>query len=120
VVLDSSRVLLCLNGRGEWELPGGRLEDGEDLERCVEREVEEETGLKVSAGRLLQAWSFEVLAGKRVVVIVYECRLTGEHAEPQVSKEHEAASFVALDELDQIELPAGYRRAIERTLAADR
>lgn len=30
---------------GQWELPGGRVEDGEIPETAVEREVEEETGL---------------------------------------------------------------------------
>ena len=116
VVVDSSRVLLCLNDRGEWELPGGRLEDGEDLEGCVEREVEEETDLKVRAVRLVHAWSYEVLPGRRVVVIAFECRLTSEGAVPHVSAEHQAVSFVPLDELDQIELPTGYRRAIDLTL----
>jgi 8-oxo-dGTP pyrophosphatase MutT (NUDIX family) len=105
--MDSSRVLLCLNDRGEWELPGGRLEHGEDLESCVEREVKEETGLTVRAGQLLHAWSFEVLEGRRVVVIAYECRLASEPAVPQRSEEHDRVSFVPLYDLDQIDLPGG-------------
>jgi 8-oxo-dGTP pyrophosphatase MutT (NUDIX family) len=116
-VVESSRVLLCLNDRGEWELPGGRLEDGEELERCVEREVKEETGLEVIAVRLVHAWSYEVLAGRRVVVIAYECRLSHEGAVPQPSGEHHAVSFVRVAELDQVDLPTGYRRAIDRALA---
>ncbi|GHE35643.1 NUDIX hydrolase [Streptosporangium violaceochromogenes] len=39
-------------GRGLWSLPGGRIEPGESDAEAVVREVLEETGLTVTAGRL--------------------------------------------------------------------
>jgi 8-oxo-dGTP diphosphatase len=55
VVQDAGgRLLLVQRGhdphRGLWSLPGGRVEDGESPEQAVEREVREETGLRVRAG----------------------------------------------------------------------
>lgn len=35
------------HGSGEWSLPGGHLEFGESWEQAAEREVLEETGLKI-------------------------------------------------------------------------
>lgn len=35
------------HGQGEWAWPGGHLEFGETIEQCVEREISEETGMKV-------------------------------------------------------------------------
>jgi 8-oxo-dGTP pyrophosphatase MutT (NUDIX family) len=37
---------LLIHRRGKWDLPKGKLEKGEKLEKCAVREVEEETGLK--------------------------------------------------------------------------
>ena len=53
VLIHRDRVLLLLNERGEWDLPGGRPEAGEDHRAAVAREVREEAGLDVAveAGR---------------------------------------------------------------------
>jgi 8-oxo-dGTP pyrophosphatase MutT (NUDIX family) len=48
------RVLLCqLTYKQDWDLPGGVVEVGESPQLAVSREVEEELGLQVPAGRLL-------------------------------------------------------------------
>lgn len=55
VAHPDGRVLLVRRGRapslGEWTLPGGKVESGETVERAIEREVLEETGLVVDCVR---------------------------------------------------------------------
>lgn len=40
-------------GRGLWSIPGGLVEVGETLRDAVKREVEEETGVKIEVGNLI-------------------------------------------------------------------
>ena len=40
--------------RGEWSIPGGRLEWGEAIHEALLREVREETGLTVEIGALIE------------------------------------------------------------------
>jgi mutator protein MutT len=60
VILHQGRVLLARRGNpplaGEWSIPGGKLELGEKLREGLEREVREETGLKVEAAELLDVF----------------------------------------------------------------
>ena len=55
VVIKDNRVLLIKRGhhpgKGLWAIPGGRLELGETLQEAAEREIMEETGLKIKAGK---------------------------------------------------------------------
>lgn len=45
---DRLEVLLVHRAHyDDWSLPKGKVEEGEDDETCAEREVEEETGLRV-------------------------------------------------------------------------
>lgn len=58
VVLHGGQVLLIQRGtepaKGSWSLPGGLLHLGEGLGAGCAREVQEETGLRVSVGPLVQ------------------------------------------------------------------
>ena len=59
-IFDETRQKVLLTQRmdnGRWCLPGGHMESGESAAEACEREVWEETGLKVRATRLLGVYS---------------------------------------------------------------
>ncbi len=44
-------------GRGLWDLPGGFLQEGEDAEHALRREVREETGLELDNLEFIGTWN---------------------------------------------------------------
>src|SRR6478609_9344019 len=77
VVIHDGCVLLLLNERGEWDLPGGRLDPGEDHRAALIREVREEAGLSVEVCALVDEHLFEVLPRRFVRIVAYACQLVG-------------------------------------------
>ena len=43
---------------GRWEFPGGKIEDGEDLQTAVVREMQEEFGVTVTVGKKITSGTF--------------------------------------------------------------
>ena len=69
LVRNEKGEVLFIFRRGKWDLPKGKLDDGETLEACAVREVKEETGLKeISLEKpLLVTWHTYDDSGKHIL-----------------------------------------------------
>ncbi len=56
VIIEEGSLLLIRRGNepgaGQWSIPGGRVELGEHLAEALQREVREETGLRIAVGAI--------------------------------------------------------------------
>jgi ADP-ribose pyrophosphatase YjhB (NUDIX family) len=106
VVHDAAgRLLLIRRGHaphaGLWSLPGGRIEAGESPEAAVEREVREETGLRVRAGATVGR--VRIPAGEVVYDVVdFACSLIDPGAQPVAGDDAADVAFADADALDQL------------------
>ncbi len=66
---------------GRWEFPGGKLEKGESPEDAVEREIREELGLDVRAGRIYQAIAYSY-PEKDVLLLFYAAAVVSGEPRP--------------------------------------
>lgn len=119
VLIHEGRVLLLLNERSEWDLPGGRPDPGEDHRATLVREVQEETGLSVEVGALVDEHLFEVLPQRFVRIVAYVCILEAA-SDVILSSEHQDQSWVPLSDISESiagrRLPAGYLGAIRQAM----
>jgi len=56
ILIEGGKILITrqeMPTKRNWSLPGGKLRPGETIERCLVREMKEETGLDVKVGQLL-------------------------------------------------------------------
>ena len=102
VCLRGDSVLLIRRGtpprRGEWSLPGGRIEPGERAMDAALRELREETGVEAEITGLIDVVDGVFPeAGRHYVLIDYAARwLAGE---PVAGDDADEARFVALEEV---------------------
>jgi ADP-ribose pyrophosphatase YjhB (NUDIX family) len=111
VLIEEGWVLLLENERGEWELPGGRPDPGEDPADALAREFAEELGVAVAVGAIVDCWNYEVLPGRHVMIVTYAVT-RAERGGLRLSAEHRRFGWFALAELDRLPVPEGYRRSV--------
>lgn len=92
---------------GQYELPGGKVEYGEDPELAVRREVGEELGAEAGAIQLYKvvSWMDTAERDTQHIIVVYLVSLSGNAGKLSLSSEHDKfvwkkLSDVQLDELN--------------------
>ncbi len=97
--------------KGKWSIPAGFLDHGEDPRRTAEREVLEETGLRVRAVDLLDVLTNPLQKGGASIFILYRARLLG--GEMKAGDDAGAVGFFDLDDLPELAF-ASTREAVRR------
>ena len=83
IIWRRGRVLIAKRPKGShleglWEFPGGKQEEGESLRGCLEREIQEELGLKVKADHGFLSVDHDY-GSRRISLHFFTCiRLAGE------------------------------------------
>jgi len=117
VILRKGEILLEQRGnepaRGQWSIPGGGVELGENLEDAVRRETKEETGLDVEQTNLVDVVDQVTLDKKgkieyHYVIIDYIVKVKS--GEPKAASDAKAIKWVNLEEVEGYDLTPSFRR----------
>jgi mutator protein MutT len=98
---------------GLWEFPGGKREAGETFEQCLVRELREELGVEVKAGRLFEGIT-HAYADKTIRLKFFLCELTEGDPQPLGCA---AVKWVGKPELADYDFPAADARLLEKLRA---
>jgi 8-oxo-dGTP diphosphatase len=116
VMIRDGRALACrraahTSGAGTWEFPGGKVERGERPEAALAREIQEELGVDVTVGALVDR--SEVPVGDRVIDLA--CYLADPVGPlPTTSTDHDELRWVPLADLGTLDWSAPDLPAVRR------
>lgn len=123
IVFEGGQVWLRSNERGEWELPGGKLDPGEQPTQTVAREMLEELGVKVRVKEVISNYLYTIIRSvdetRGVLVASYLCELLERVGDVEHEGEAGHAEFkqFSLEDLPD-NMPDFYKNAIK--LAAEK
>lgn len=118
IVFEDHKVWLRKNERGEWELPGGKLDIGEQPEEAVVRELREELGFDVNVLNIVQSHLFTInhplTQERNVLVVSYLCHLINKVGEFEVEGEAGKAEFDSflISKTSELNMPQFYKEGI--------
>lgn len=107
IIFHGDKIFATQRGYGDfkdgWEFPGGKIEAGETPEQALVREIREELDTEIEVGDLFDTVEYDY----PTFHLSMDCFLCTVKSGNLVLKEHEAARWLAKENLDSVEwLPA--------------
>ena len=98
---------------GLWGVPAGRLEEGEEVEQALVRELAEEAGLQALQFEFLETvYAEEPASGRRYVHNLYLVNRWEGEAENRSPDEHETIAWVGAAEVASLPMPSRLREIL--------
>jgi 8-oxo-dGTP pyrophosphatase MutT (NUDIX family) len=124
VLFDQAREKVLLTQRtdnGRWCLPGGAMEAGESAAEACEREVWEETGLKVQVKRLIGVYSNpDQLViypdGNKAFFVVLNFEVQLISGKLGLSNETTAFGYYSIEEMESMPMHGEHKARVEDAL----
>lgn len=115
IVSNSDGEILFIKRLGKWDLPKGKIEEGESLEQTALREVEEETGLKDLILEKFVNNTFHIYTernGDRILKTTYWFKMTcvgDQKAVPQTEEGITEVAWKTNEEIQEDVLPSTFK-----------
>lgn len=122
VVAEHGRVLVTQRKRGThlagaWELPGGKVEPGEDPREGLRRELREELGIDTVVGEIVDVTFHRYPeADKAVLLLFFEATRTPASPDPR-ALDVAAFAWAGPDELDPHRFPPADASVLSKVIA---
>ncbi len=101
IVQDGKVLLLYRKDEKHWEVPGGKVEDGESPTEAAVREAEEEIGVKASLEKPFYSGEFQ----HDDQIFLWHCYKASIDGEPELQEDKfEELEWFEASELDDLEL----------------
>jgi len=104
VLVEDGKVLLIKRAyepfKGQWAIPGGRLEGDETAEQCAAREMKEETGLDIEIIKLTGLYSDPARDPRKIITVGFIVRRIG--GEVAAGDDAGEAQWFSLSDLPQL------------------
>ncbi len=104
-IVNQGKELLILKRRendvhkpGAWDIPGGRLELGENPRDGLKRETKEETDLDIDILNPLRVHHFTRDDGQKITMLVFLCKPSSE--EVKLSGEHTEFLWIPMEQAE--------------------
>jgi 8-oxo-dGTP diphosphatase len=118
ILEKDGRILIARRGpggalAGKWEFPGGKLEEGETPEQCLQRELREELGIESEVGEVVASSVFHYAHGS-IDLVAYRVHHVSGAFVPSV---HDAIEWVAAVDLSNYDFAPADVPIVQRLAA---
>jgi 8-oxo-dGTP pyrophosphatase MutT (NUDIX family) len=118
IVLYEDEILLCKRSdSGQWAIPMGHMEEGEEPVDCAYREFYEETNLEItdpikSIGRIIKKKNGKVKSVLHVFLFEVDSEVEPNLEDAQDGHEHTECGYFDIEEIEELDMDEGIKKFI--------
>lgn len=94
-----------------WELPGGKVENGEHFADALVREIKEETNLDVNVGDFCEAVQNDYMHKRTVQLMMY---LEDGEGSVKISDEHTEFMWASMEKIKTLEISTSLEKLLKK------